>query len=170
MTMSSTEAQTELGVLEARAKEQDRLDAFVRFTNAGLPQEIIRRLEALWDAREEIGGRVVHTGRIIFMEVNRFIDENPRLALGVALGAAVGALPAMIPWIGPALAPFALAAGVLIGATAGHRLDEGVRAKHGIIRVAQDIIEVARKFFELLARIFNALRTVTDAAGGEVPA
>ena len=166
MAMSTAEAQVELSILESRAQELDRLDALTRFTNAGLPQEIVQRLQALWDAREEIGGRVVHLGKIVYMEINRFIDDNPNLALGVALGAAVGALTAMIPWVGPMLAPFAVAAGILIGAISGHELDAGIKAKYAITQIAQEFIVIARKFFELLASIINVLRTPADAKGG----
>ena len=95
------------------------------------------------------------------MEINRFIDENPNLAIGVALGAAVGALTAMIPGIGPLLAPFTMAAAVLIGALSGQDLDNEKGANGAIGQIAQDLINLARKFFELLASIFNALRTET---------
>ncbi|MBK6348449.1 MAG: hypothetical protein IPF50_00910 [Proteobacteria bacterium] len=161
MEMTPAAANIKLTVLDSKAQTTDRLDSLVRFTNAGLPQELIHRLGELWDARQEMSGRVVHVGNIIFMEINRFIDENPNLAIGVALGAAVGALTAMIPGIGPLLAPFTMAAAVLIGALSGQDLDNEKGANGAIGQIAQDLINLARKFFELLASIFNALRTET---------
>jgi hypothetical protein len=164
MSMTAAEAKVELAILDSNAQEFDRVDAFTRFTNAGLPQEVVQRLQELWDAREEIAGRVVHVGKIIFMEINRFLDENPNLAFGVALGAGVGALASMIPLIGPLLAPFVLAAGILIGAVKGYELDAGVTVSDALSRISQEIIIIARKFFDLLARIFNALRSPAQTA------
>lgn len=161
MVISAAEANVELSVLDSRAQEYDRIDAFARFTNAGLPQEIVQRLRGLWDAREEIAGRAVHIGKIIFMEINRFVDENPNLAMGIAVGAACGALTAMIPFIGPLLAPFILVAGVLMGAIKGYEMDAGKKANDEISKIAQDLIAIARKFFQLLADILKALRAST---------
>ena len=153
MTMPTAEAQVELSILEANAQDLDRLDALTRFTNAGLPQEIVQRLNRLWEAREEIAGRVVHVGRIALSEINRFIDENPNLLIGAALGAAVTALVSFIPILGP----LALALGIVVGSLAGKRLDDGQKPGAGVIGIAQELILLARKFFQLLASIFNAL-------------
>lgn len=154
MNMTQAEAGIELAILDARAQELDQLDALTRLTNAGLPQEVVLRLQELWDRRAEIGDRVIHVGRIVAAEIFRFVEENPNLAIGLALGAAVAALLAMIPVVGPFLMPLAIALGII----AGHKSDEGEKAKTLIIGVPQDIIAIARKFFELLASIFNALR------------
>ena len=157
MIMSKAEAGVELTILDSKAQALDRVDTLTRFTNAGLPQEVVLRLQEVWDAREVIAGRVIHVGKIVFMEMNRFVDANPNLAFGVALGAAAGALTSLIPGIGPLIAPFAMAAGILIGALAGQALDRGTRATNPVMEVTQDLISLARKFFELLASIFNAL-------------
>lgn len=164
MALSAAEANIQLSVLDSKARDYDRVDALTRFTNAGLPQEIVQRLRGLWDERDEIAGRAVHIGRIVFMEINRFVDENPNLAFGVAVGAACGALTAMIPFIGPLLAPFVMAAAILIGAIAGHEADAGIKASNAMTRISQEIIAIARKFFELLANILNALRSQTADA------
>lgn len=158
MSISPKEANVKLTILESQAHDLDRLDTVTRYTNAGLPQEVVQRLQELWDAREEIGGRLVNVGRIALSEINKFIDANPNLAIGVALGAAVGVLTSMIPFIGPILAPLMAALSLVVFVISGNRLDDGQRTRSGLIGIGEEVILLARKFFELLASIFNALR------------
>jgi len=120
----------------------------------GLPQEIITRINDLWEKTKIIGGQVVHIGKVILAEIMKFIKENPHLAVG----AAVGALTSLIPFIGPFLAPLATAITMLIGGITGYRIDQGKDQKDGVIGVTQELIMIAKKFFELFASIFNALQ------------
>lgn len=136
----------------------DRIDAITQLTNSGLPQEIITRIDQLWEKTKIIGGQVIHIGKIIFVEILNFIKENPHLAVGVAIGAAVGALLSMIPFLGPILAPLAVAISILVGGISGYRLDQGQNSTDGVVGVTQELILIAKKFFELFADIFNALR------------
>ena len=158
MTISSAEAILELGLLDSKAQDLDRLDVFTRFTNAGLPPEITLRLEELWETTKVVGKKIIHTGRIIILEILRFIEENPNLAIGVALGAAVGALVSLVPYLGPALTPLSMAIGAAIGGIAGSRLDRGQKAGKGVVGITQEVIILAKKFFELFAAIFIVLK------------
>lgn len=157
MIITSPEALLELMLLNSKAQNLDRIDVFTYFTNAGLPLEIIFRLEELWEATKVIGSKIIHIGKIILLEIAHFFEENPNLAIGVALGAVVGALVSIIPFIGPLLAPLSIAIGALLGGIAGSRLDRNQKPEQGAMGIAQDIIVLARKFFEFLAAIFKAL-------------
>lgn len=123
--LTSAQANLELALLDARTRSYSKTDAFTQYTNAGLPPEIVFRLEGLWETTRRIGGKIVHIGRILVFEIARFIKENPNLAVGVALGAAVGTLSNLVPFIGQLLAPLAVAVGAFIGGIAGARLDRG---------------------------------------------
>jgi hypothetical protein len=158
MSLSEPEAKLKMVVLNSNAIEIVRIDAITRLTNFGLPQEIITRIDELWEKTKIIGGQVIHIGKIIFAEILRFIKENPHLAVGVAIGAAVGALLSMIPFLGPILAPLAVAISILVGGISGYRLDQGQKPTDGVVGVTQELILIAKKFFELFADIFNALR------------
>lgn len=157
MAVSSAEAQLELALFNSKAQDYDRTDVFTFFTNAGLPEEIIFRLEELWSATRVVGGKLVHIGKIIILEIVRFSRINKHLAIGVAVGAAVGALVNLVPFLGPLLAPLSIAIGALLGGVAGFRIDRGKKAGHWTVELTQDIIALAVKFFELLASIFKAL-------------
>ena len=159
MPLTESEARLRLAILNSNASELDRIDVIAQLTNMGLPQEVITRIEDLWEKTKIIGGQVIHIGKIIIAEIMKFIKENPHLTIGVAIGAAVGALTNMIPFIGPLLAPLATAISMLIGGIAGYRIDQGKDLKGGVIGVTQDLIMIAKKFFELFASIFNALRS-----------
>lgn len=159
MPLTESEARLKLSLLNSNVMELDRLDAITQLTNMGLPQEIITRIEDLWEKTKIIGGQVIYIGKVILAEIIKFIIENPHLAVGVAIGAAVGALISMIPFIGPFLAPLATAISILIGGIAGYRIDQGKEQKDGVISVTQELIMIAKKFFELFGNIFNALQS-----------
>jgi len=158
MTISSSEAQLELALLNVKALDLDRLDVFTLFINADIPQEIVFRLEELWDKTKIVGEKIIHIGRIIILEIIRFIEKNPNLAIGVALGAAVGSIVSLIPFLGPALAPLTIALGAAFGGVMGSRLDRAQKPGHLVEMISQEAIIIARRFFELLANIFNALK------------
>jgi len=157
MKLTETEAKLKLSLLNSNVMELDRVDTITQLTNMGLPQEIITRINDLWEKTKVIGGQVIHIGKVILAEIMKFIKENPHLAVGVAIGAAVGALTSMIPFIGPFLAPIATAITMLIGGIAGYRIDQGKEPKDGVIGITQELIMIAKKFFELFGNIFNAL-------------
>ncbi len=158
MKITSPEALLELALLNSKAQNLDRIDVFTYYTNAGLPLEIIFRLEELWVATKVIGGKIIQIGKIILLEVSRFIEENPNLAIGVALGAAVGVIVSLIPFLGPLLAPLSITIGAVFGGITGYRLDRGQKHEQGFVGIAQDVIVLVRKFFELFAAIFRALQ------------
>ncbi|MFP3978707.1 hypothetical protein [Marinobacter sp. KMM 10035] len=158
MSLSEPEAKLKMVVLNSNAMRIDRIDTITRLTNSGLPQEIITRIDELWEKTKIIGGQIIHIGKITFVEILKFINENPHLAVGVAIGAAIGALLSMIPFLGPILAPLAAAISILVGGISGYRLDQGKKTTDGVVGVTQEIILIAKKFFELFANIFNALR------------
>jgi hypothetical protein len=166
MPISSADAKLELVILNSNAQVLDRVEVVTRLTNADIPMEIIFRIEELWEATKLIAGQIIHIGKVVVLEILRFIDENKNLATGIALGAAVGALIGLIPFIGPLLAPLTAAIGALIGGFAGMRLDRGAGPENGISGIVQDAIVIARKFFELLAAIFKILKAEYD---GKIP-
>lgn len=157
MSLSESEATLKMAVLNSNAMDLDRIDAITQLTNSGLPQEIVTRIDELWEKTKIIGGQVVHLGKIVFAAIMKFIKENSHLSVGVAIGAAVGALISMIPFFGPILAPLATAISIIVGGIAGYRLDQGQKPTGDVIGVTQELILVAKKFFELFASIFNAL-------------
>lgn len=156
--LTTAEARIELALLDGKTLAIDQTDVFSRFANAGIHPEIIFRLEELWEATRIIGKKVVHIGRIVILEIVRFIEENPNLAIGVALGAAVGSLTSLVPYLGYLLAPISVAVGAFVGGIAGARLDRGQKPGNGVVGLAQEVIILANKFFSLLASIFSALK------------
>jgi hypothetical protein len=158
MEITESQANLKLMVLNSNAMDMDRIDIITRLTNAGLPQEVITRIEDLWEKTKEIAGEIVNIGKIILSEILNFIEANPHMAVGMALGAALGALTAMIPFIGPLLAPLVTVVAALFGGVVGASLDRGDGdVKSGVVGATQEAIVLAKKFFELFAKIINAL-------------
>lgn len=158
MNISPGEARLELALLESKAQVLDKLDVFTHLTNLGLPPELMLRLEELWETSKIVGKKIVHIGKIIILEIMRFIGENSNLAIGLALGAAVGALVSLIPFLGPLLSPLSTAIGAAFGSIVGSRLDRSQNTEKGVVGIFQEVILVAKKFFELLAAVFIALK------------
>ena len=161
--LTSSEATMELVLLESAAQDSDWVDISTRLTNAGLPQEIVTRLQDLWGMTKELSGKVVQVGRIVVSEIIRFIDANPNLAIGAALGVSVALLLGTV--LAPYLFPIAVVLG-LIGAHVGRGMDENLDPSSALIQFTQDSISLARKFFELLIAIFTSLR-VSFTQGAE---
>ena len=90
------------------------------------------------------------------------MKAHPNLAIGIAIGAAVGLLTSMVPFLGPFLAPIVAAAGIIIGAVAGHGLDKQMAGltitnQGSALTIAQSIIEIAREFFVLMIDILKTV-------------
>ena len=158
MNISPGAARLELALLDSKAQVLDKLDVFTHLTNLGLPPELILRLEELWENSKVVGKKIVHIGKILVLEIMRFIGENSNLATGLALGAAVGALVSLIPFLGPVLAPLTMTIGAAFGSVVGSRLDRSQNPEKGAVGIFQEVILIAKKFFELLAAVFIALK------------
>lgn len=154
-------AQLKLGLLNAQALQMNKLDLITRFTNKNLPQEIVTRLEWLWEETKVVAGEVVQIGKIILMKIWEWVERNPNMVIGMAIGGAIGALTSLVPFIGPFLAPIATALGIVIGGLAGTRLGkkmDGQVVGAGGMQLAEDMITMAKEFFKLLAAIFLGLK------------
>jgi hypothetical protein len=154
-------AQLKLGLLNAQAAAMNKLDVITRFTNKGLPQELVTRLEWLWEETKVVAGEVIQVGKIILLKIWEWVERNPHMVIGMAIGAAVGSLVSLIPFIGPFLAPIGAALGFAIGGIAGTRLDkklDGQMVGQGGMQLAEDVITMAKEFFKLLAAIFLGLK------------
>lgn len=156
-------AQLKLGILNAQATQMNKLDMITRFTNKGLPQEIVTRLEWLWDQTKVVAGEVVQIGKILLMKIWEWVERNPNMVIGMAMGAALGALTSLIPFIGPFISPLAIALGVAVGTIGGSFVDTIGRG--GLVPstappviVAQGLINAAIEFFRLFASIILGLK------------
>ena len=153
VVMSPAKAKLQLALLNSSAANLDKRDFIVRFTNAGLPQEIVVRLDELWDKTKLVGGEVINIGRIVLTKIWEFVAANPNMLIGAAVGAAIGALANLIPFIGPMLAPAAMAIGAVLGGIWGFEQDRANRGeviRKGPIGVAENLVGLAREFLQTL--------------------
>jgi hypothetical protein len=154
-------AQLKLGLLNAEAAQLNKLDLITRFTNKGVPQEFVNRLEWLWEESKVVAGEVMQIGKIILMKIWEWVERNPNMVIGMAIGAALGALVSLVPFIGPFLAPITTALGLVIGGVAGTRMTkrlDGQAVGAGGVQLLEDLITMAKEFFMLLAQIFLGLK------------
>ena len=161
VVMSPAKAKLQLALLNSASANLEKRDFIVRFTNEGLPQEIVLMLDELWDKTKIVGGEVINIGRILLAKIWEFVAANPNMLIGVACGAAVGALANLIPFVGPFLAPTAMAIGAVVGGIWGFQQDRANRGeviKGGPIGIAENLVAMAKEFFKLFAGIMIALK------------
>jgi len=53
-SLSESEAKLKMMILNINAMEIDRFDAITQLTNSGLPQEVIIRIDELWEKTIEV--------------------------------------------------------------------------------------------------------------------
>jgi hypothetical protein len=130
---------------EAQACRANPDELFERLLKLGVPPEI-----AVWFVKFCL----VHLGRIVVLELIRFLQEHPGLFIGAAIGAAVGYLTVHVPLIGPHLAPLVAMVGAIYGAAVGHGVDSDRTNEHFVVLAWQ----AARIFFQFLV---NLLKTIS---------
>ena len=160
--ITQAQANLELSLWNAEADATSSSDLYLWLRECGLPSEVAIRLKSLGDTTVKIVDRVVSIGKIILIKIIEFVKAHPNLAIGIAIGAAVGLLTSMVPFLGPFLAPIVAAAGIIIGAVAGHGLDKQMAGltitnQGSALTIAQSIIEIAREFFVLMIDILKTV-------------
>lgn len=137
------QAMIELSIVDAETREQTFDEFVVRGVASGIPVEVLTRMKELWEQTKEIGGELIHVGKIIVLKIIEFLKAHPKLTASLAIGAVVYLLSNAVPVIGPWLAPLLAAltsVGVLISSAS---LDEAIK--------------MAKGFFQLLIDVFNTL-------------
>ena len=159
--MTRAQASLELALWQADAEAMSSSDIYLWLRESGLPPEVAIRMKELINLTARIGTKTITLGKIVLVKIIAFIKRNQNLAVGMALGAAISSLVAAIPVFGQFLAPIALPLGVIIGAIAGHRIDQAngsrISGETGLVAIAQDVIEIAREFFETFVEIIRAV-------------
>ena len=130
--MTTTQAEFQLIGLQAKALKLKELDFIATFTNLGLPQEVVTRLQGLFHEVKEIAGQAINIGKIIIMKLMEFVQENPNMAIGLAIGIGLsilsGMLISLVPIIGNGLSaiitPIIALIVIPVGILRGHRLDK----------------------------------------------
>lgn len=164
--MNESQAKLKLLTLEAETNNFNKLDMIVKFTNLGLPQEIITRIQDLFDFTKKIGQQTIHIGKIIIKKLIDFVNENPNLIIGLAVGIGLsvlaGMLTSMVPIIGVPLSGIVTSiVGIVtipMGILKGHRLDKAMKGEYVGNSIIEDIITIAKKFWALLINILESLK------------
>ena len=159
--ITQTDALVELELLSIEVTEKKRDDFFVKLVNSDLPMVIVTRLTSLWEVTKEVGGRIIQVGKLVVIEIIKFIAKFPHMSIGMAIGAALHALLVAVPFLGPILAPLV----AVVGASIGFRLDTGRPVSESLegtlINTFSDIVAMAKSFLHwfidvLRMAFFNA--------------
>ena len=146
--LTRTDALVELTLLTQQASEDERDAFYAKVLNSDLPMEVVTRLSALWEVTKEVGGRIIHIGRLIIAELMKFIAKFPHFSIGMAIGAAIHTMLVAIPFVGPILGPLV----AMISASIGFRLDSGKPLADSIegtlVNTFADLVAMAKTFFE----------------------
>ena len=99
------QAMIELSIVDAETREQSFEEFVVRGIASGIPVEVLTRMKELWEQTKEIGGELIHVGKIIVLKIIEFLKAHPKLTASLAIGAVVYLLSNAVPVIGPWLVP-----------------------------------------------------------------
>lgn len=154
MELTPERALFELTLVNAEASSTKFEDILVEGIKAGIPAEIMTRLEEFWDQVKIVAGHVVCVGKVVLLKIFEFIKANPQLSVGLAFGAAVGFVASSaIPILGAAIAPLATLAGALYGAGVAQAREQGDHS--GSIPGAA--IALAQAFLRMLVSILDGV-------------
>lgn len=165
--MPPAQANLKLTLWNAEAESIKNSDLYIWLQESGLPSEVAIRMLQLISTSAEVGGRLIHVGKIILIRIIDFVKENSNLVIGVAVGAAIGSLINAVPFLGSILMPISVAFGATVGAIAGHRIDKANQSQSistGLVGTFQDVIEIANSFFRLLIDVFKIALTESKIA------
>ena len=168
--MTEAQAKLKLLALEATTNDFNKLDMIVKFTNLGLSQEVITRIQDLFDFTKKIGNQIIHIGKIIMKKLINFINENPNLTIGLAVGVGLSVLTGMlisaVPVVGVPLSGIVSSIvgmiSIPLGILKGHRLDKVMQGEYVSNSVIEDLITVAKKFWALFVDILESLKNILN--------
>ena len=135
--------------LQTEVSSMTDMEMVLFFTNKGVPQEIITRLQSLWNETKKITGKVFNVGKIIISKIIEFIQENPNLLIGIAIAVSITIIVSMTPFLGIILAPLV---SVNKLALQGSKKDTGKSDE------ISHILEMAKRFWKLISDIFLAVK------------
>lgn len=165
--MDHAKGQFELLALQAKAAKLEEIEFVTAFTNLGLPQEVITRLQTLFHEVKEIAGQTINIGKIIIMKLIEFVKENPNMAIGLSVGIGLtilsGMLINLIPvignWLSTLITPIVALIVIPVGTLRGHRLDKALNDEMYVgDSLIEDIITICKKFWAVLVDIFMAVK------------
>lgn len=168
--MTEAQAKLKLLALEATTNDFNKLDMIVKFTNLGLSQEVITRIQDLFDFTKKIGNQTIHIGKIIMKKLINFINENPNLTIGLAVGVGLSVLTGMlisaVPVVGVPLSGIVSSIvgmiSIPLGILKGHRLDRVMQGEYVSNSVIEDLITIAKKFWALFVDILESLKDILN--------
>lgn len=111
----------------------------------------------LYGSTKEIGGELVHIGRILIAKICEFIEENPYMTMGAIVGLILGAVVSVVPIVGGILQILATFCGIAIGVHLDKYGDyeEDLTFKDLMVGAT----EALKKFYFLIKEIFQALKS-----------
>lgn len=169
--ISAARAHIELVLLSSRTDGLDKRSQFLRLTNRGLPQELISRLDDLWDLNRACGGHVVRVGPVLLVKIFEFVDAYPEANVGMAVAAATKALVDLVPFTGPFLAPVSavLEAHRFGGCFEGTDYEENLcRSAKGFVKLTADVLNANSHFFRVLEDVDPDFASFEDFTAGDV--
>lgn len=168
--LSPAQAKLKLTLLDKKAEAQNSYEVYSEFLDLGLPPSVMEVLEKISKVVWKVAKETFAIGKIILLEVIKFVKEHPLLVLsctaGYAIGVAIGGLLTLSPmlakvWvIGPLLAKLLSLLSSLCQVTfvVGGFL-VGLQIDRAFPHVGQDIQKVATDFFDMLARIIGTIQS-----------
>lgn len=119
--------------------------------------EFERGMINVFKSTKVIAGELINVGRIIFVKLYNFIQENPNMVLGTIVGAVFGMFVGWVPLIGGILSLIATFLGAAIGGYLDYVNKGGRELNSTLEKAIAGATHTTKEFFKLLNEIFKAL-------------
>lgn len=162
--MTQSVALTELMKFDDASFNEENARALIGEMSNGLnlldsiKQEFEFKMMNIFKQTKIIGGQLINIGKIVFLKLYQFIQENPNMFLGTIIGAVLGSFLGMVPLIGGVLSLIATFLGVAIGGYLDYVNNGGRAADNTLEKAIAGATHATKAFFKLLAEIFQALK------------
>ncbi len=144
-----------LNNLNTEAKGFEQNDFLIWLLENGVPQEIVMRLEELWNFTQKIGKKCYSIGKIIALRICAFAEKHKEFSKVIAIAVACSVIIEFVPYLGWLLAPIVQFCALWIGLPLAVFFD--LKEKKG--KTIRKIKILAMDFFEIFKHISNDINS-----------
>ena len=168
-TLSPAQAKLKLTLLDKKVEAKNSYEVYSEFLDIGLPPVVMEILDKISKVTWKIAQETFAVGKIILVELLKFVKKHPFVVAGLTVGCLIGAAIGGLLTVSPMIANMPLLGSLLVKllsvlSTLGKTvfiaggLILGIKLDNKFPDVGQELHEIAKDFFKMLAEILESLQ------------
>lgn len=169
-TLSPAQAKLKLTLLDKKVEAKNSYEVYSEFLELGLPPVVMEILNKISKVTWKIAQETFAVGKIILVELLKFVKKHPFAVVGLTVGCLIGAGIGGLLTVSPMLAKIPVLGSLLVKLLSVLStlcktvfpvggLILGIELDNNFPNVGQEIHEIAKDFFKMLAEILESLRS-----------